>query len=205
MIAFLHTSDIHITKFENLVKKYNSKVGIKHYVNAEMLSKALLTAEIDSKTFGKEVEKIQIENPALIVCTCSTYGEECDKLEVIERIDMPIAKHLVSNFKKIGVAYTAKSTKDSSENLLERMASEMEADIELVDCNCSDSWIHYENNDFDSYARSIAKTIKSFENEVDVIFLAQASMEGAKDHLQNFKVAVLSSPEFGVREYVKML
>ena len=66
-------------------------------------------------------------------------------------------------------------------------------------------YINYENNDFDSYTRSIAKTIKSFENEVDVIFLAQASMEGAKDHLQNFKVAVLSSPEFGVREYVKML
>jgi hypothetical protein len=205
MIAFLHTSDIHISKFENLVNKYNSSVRIKHYVNADMLSKALTTGRADSKTFKKEVGEIQTEKPDLIVCTCSTYGEECDRLEGIERIDMPIAKHLVSNFKKIGVAYTATSTKESSENLLQRMAVELDTSVELIDCNCSDSWVHYENDDFDSYTRGIAKTIESFEHEVDVVFLAQASMEGAKNYLPNFKIEVLSSPEFGIREYLKGL
>ena len=205
MIAFLHTSEIHISKFENLVKKYNSSVSIKHYVNAEMLSNALSTGRADSKAFVKELAKIQNDSPDLIVCTCSTYGEECDKLDAIERIDMPIAKHLVSNFKKIGVAYTATSTKESSENLLQRMAAELNTAVELVDCNCTDSWVHYENDDFDSYERSIAKTIKLFENKVDVVFLAQASMEGAKDYLPNFNIEVLSSPKFGVREYLKGL
>nr|WP_320000578.1 hypothetical protein [uncultured Draconibacterium sp.] len=41
------------------------------------------------------------------------------------------------------------------------------------------------------------------ESKVDVIFLAQASMEGAKKYLKQIKKEVLSSPEFGISELIK--
>ncbi|MCF7567092.1 hypothetical protein L3X37_01765 [Sabulilitoribacter arenilitoris] len=187
MIAFLHTSNIHIDKFEKLVRKFNSDIEIKHFVNADILSYALKKGKTDSKSFQEEVFKIKKEQPDLIICTCSTYGEECDKTKDIERIDEPIAKFLVSNFTKIGLAYTANSTKKVSKNLILKMAKNNNKSIQIVNCDCSSSWKYYENNDLKNYAKSIAKKIESIESDVEVIFLAQASMEGSKDYLKKFR------------------
>lgn len=200
MIAFLHTSEIHINKFETLVRKFNSNIDIKHFVNENILDYALEKGMTDSKSFENEVLKIKALNPELIICTCSTYGEECDKSDDIERIDQPIANYLVKNYKNIGLAYTANSTKIVSKNLLLHVAGEKE--INIIECDCSSSWKYYEANDFNMYARSIAATIKKMEHEVDVIFLAQASMEGCKEFLMDFSKDIHSSPEFGVKEYL---
>lgn len=203
MIAFLHTSKIHIDKFENLVRKFNSEIPIKHYVNEDILNFALKKGITDTKGFEKEISNIKTLNPELIICTCSTYGEECDKTDAIERIDKPIANYLVSNYKKIGLVYTANSTKQVSKNLLLEIASKMDRELDIVNCDCSSSWKYYETNDFDNYEKSIAEKIKDIENEVEVIFLAQASMEGSKKYLIDFSKEICSSPEFGVKEYLK--
>jgi len=202
MIAFLHTSNIHIDKFEKLVRKFNSDVTIKHFVNADLLNYALKNGKTDIKSFQKEVFKIKNENPDLIICTCSTYGKECDKTKDVERIDEPIVKFLVSNYTKIGLAYTANSTKEVSKNLILNMAKKRNKDIEIINCNCCSSWKHYETNDFENYAKSIAKKIESIENDVEAIFLAQASMEDSKGYLKDFSKKIYSSPEFGVKEYL---
>lgn len=202
MIAFLHTSNIHIDKFEKLVRKFNSDVPIRHFVNADILTYALKEGKTDSDSFKNEVLKIKNQNPDLIICTCSTYGEECDKNNVIERIDEPIAKFLVSNYTKIGLAYTANSTKKVSENLILNISKKHKKNIEIVDCDCSSSWKYYETNDFENYAKSITKKIKSIENDVEVIFLAQASMEGCMNYLKDFSKKIYSSPEFGIKEYL---
>lgn len=203
MIAFLHTSKIHIAKFENLVRKFNKNIEIKHFVNEDILSYALEKGVADDQNFKAEVDNIKKLNPALIVCTCSTYGSACDANEFIERIDFPIAAYLVSNFTKIGLAYTATSTKKVSKDLLVQLAKEKNKTIEIVDCDCSSAWEYYESNDFEKYEKTIAEKIKEFENSVDVIFLAQASMEGAQEYLKDFSKKIYSSPEFGVKEYLK--
>ncbi|MGL1887704.1 MAG: hypothetical protein OCD76_14400, partial [Reichenbachiella sp.] len=46
----------------------------------------------------------------------------------------------------------------------------------------------------------IAANIEILTPKVDVIFLAQASMEGAKKHLTHLSKEVLSSPEYGMKE-----
>lgn len=203
MIAFLHTSDIHIDKFEKLVRKIDKHIVVKHFVNDRLLSSALENGVTDSVNFSKEVSKIFEFQPKLIVCTCSTYGEECDRNDKIQRIDYPIAAYLVSNFKKIGLAYTANSTKEASENLLLTIAEKNNKKITIRSCDCSSAWKYYESNDFENYEKSIAYDILPFENEVDVIFLAQASMEGCKQYLLDFSKSIYSSPEFGVEKYLK--
>ncbi|WP_139957926.1 hypothetical protein [Flavicella sediminum] len=203
MIAFLHTSAIHIPKFENLVRTFDAEVEIKHFVNEDILSSALEKGVTDTVNFSNEITKIKALQPKLIICTCSTYGEECDNNAAVERIDQPIAEFLVTNFTKIGLAYTANSTKEVSHNLLVRIAKEKNKEIDLIHCDCSSAWTYYEQNDFNSYSKTIAQTIISFENEVEVVFLAQASMEGAKEYLTSFSKEIYSSPEFGVQKYLK--
>ena len=202
MIAFLHTSSIHIDKFKNFVRKRNKNIEIKHFVNEDLLSSALAKGVTDQKSFSEEVAKIKALQPELIICTCSTYGEECDNNDAIERIDQPIAAYLIANFKKIGLAFTAKSTKEVSKNLLLRLAKETKKEVDIVDCDCSLAWKYYETNDFVNYSKTIAETILKNENEIEVVFLAQASMEGATAYLTDFSKGIYSSPEFGVVEYL---
>ncbi len=205
MIAFLHTSSIHIERFENLVRKFDQEVEVKHFVNEDLLDYAMSKGTTNTNGFNLEVQSIQSEKPELIICTCSTYGAECDQNDEIERIDQPVVEHLVANYNKVGLAYTAKSTKQVSQDLIIRIAQKQGKKIAIVDCDCSSAWVHYENGDFDQYAQATAEQIKTYEQQVDVIFLAQASMENAKRYLVNFTKEIYASPEFGARSYLQRI
>lgn len=202
MIAFLHTSRIHIERFENLVRKFDKEVGIKHFVNEGLLDYAMSAGKTDTQGFRQEVQSIKNEQPGLIICTCSTYGAECDQSADIERIDQPIVEHLVANYSKIGLAYTAVSTKIVSQNLIERIAKRQNKQVEIVDCDCSSAWMHYENQEFDQYHKTVAEQLRTYESAAEAIFLAQASMEGTKQHLTDFTKGIYTSPEFGIKRYL---
>ncbi|WP_203257846.1 hypothetical protein [Hyunsoonleella ulvae] len=203
MIAFLHTNKAHINNFENLVRAQNSTVETKHYVNKNILDSALKTGITDAVQFEKEIEAIRKEKPSLIICTCSTYGAESDKYSDVYRIDHPIIDYLVSNYTKIGLVYTANSTKTVSEDLMQSISAEKEKHIEIINVDCSALWTHFETGDLESYNKGIAENTINKASEVDVFFLAQASMAGAKNHLQNLDKEVFTSPEFGVKELLK--
>lgn len=203
MIAFLHTSKVLVERFEKLVKKYNTEITIKHYVNEELLENALMNGEVDSDLFDKEVNRIKEDSPSLLICTCSTYGQECDKTSDIYRIDEPIVSFLVSKYEKIGLAYTANSTKEVSKDLILKVASDLNRKVDVIDCDCSEFWEYFENKDLLNYEKSIANKVQLMESQIDVMFLAQASMEGAISHLEGLKKEVFTSPEFGVKTLLK--
>ena len=203
MIAFLHTSEVHIARFGALVRKYDEAITIRHYVNEKLLETALLNGKTDTPTFDNEIETIRKEAPSLLICTCSTYGKECDKYDDVERIDEPIGAYLVANYNTIGLVYTANSTKTVSEDLLFKMAFDQNKEIKVVNCDCSDYWTHFEQGNYVAYEKGIAEKIKSIESNVDVVFLAQASMEGAKKYLTDITKKVFSSPEFGIKTFLR--
>lgn len=203
MIAFLHTSEVLIARFEALIRKYDTDVITKHHVNEKLLETALSNGKTDTLSFKNEITEISKESPSLLICTCSTYGKECDAYDSVERIDRPIVDYLVANYKKIGLAYTANSTKTVSEDLVFKTASDQNKEIEVVNCDCSECWTHFEQGNYDEYERGIAEKIKGIASAVDVVFLAQASMEGAKKYLTDMEKEVFSSPEFGIKTFLQ--
>ncbi len=205
MIAFLHTSKVHIDRFETLVRQFNPHIETKHFVNKTLLDHALAHGETASNMFREDIEAIQKEKPALLICTCSTYGSESDLHDGVYRIDQPIIAHLVEAYSKIGLVYTANSTKKVSENLILKTAKQHQKTITVVNCDCSEYWVHFENGDFDRYQKEIAKSILQMADQVEVIFLAQASMEGAKTHLTALEKPVFTSPEFGIKTLLQHL
>ena len=205
MIAFLHTSAIHIDRFEKLVRKFDTQIKTKHFVNESLLQAAVLDKKLDVSAFNEQINRIKNEDPSIIICTCSSYGALCDASFGVYCIDQPIANYLVQHYKKIGLTFTANATKLVSRDLLYKTALAQNKKIDVFDVDCTSYWSCFENKDIDAYEKGIASTITSLAVELDVVFLAQASMEGANKYLNDFQLKVVSSPEYGIKHFITKL
>ncbi|MEM6380016.1 MAG: hypothetical protein AAF705_17605, partial [Bacteroidota bacterium] len=195
----------HIDKFENLVRQHNAEIPVQHFVNKALLDIALANGQTDAQLFLNQLEKIKAHQPDLMVCTCSTLGAECDKDPNMHRIDQPIAAYIVQHYDRIGLAYTAHSTQTISENLLLQTSKDIGRPIEIVPIDCSAYWLFFEQENMQAYEEGIANTILEQSSEVDVVFLAQASMAGAQSYLQGLDKEVLTSPEYGIKTLLEKL
>jgi len=108
----------------------------------------------------------------------------------------------VKNWK---IAFTTKSTRQISKQLLKNMASQQSKSIEIIEIDCSHCWDWFTKGDFERYEMDIANTIKNQSNKMGVVFLAQASMEGAKKYLEYEKYEIVSSPEYGMRTFIEKI
>lgn len=203
-ITFLHTSKTHIKRFNKIVRKINKSIEVEHFVNEELLEHASQTGKVDKNGFQKELIQIRKNDNKFIVCTCSTYGDLCNENENVYRIDQPIVEFIVKKYSRIGIAYTLDSTKEKSKSLIEKFANKRKS-IQIIDINCSHCWIYFEEENVEKYESEIANQIKQLSDNCEVVFLAQASMEGAKSPLESEDFEVVSSPEFGVRKYLDMI
>lgn len=200
MIAFLHTLSANVDKFDNIVKKYAPDAEIKHVVKEALLHDALANGVADYKSFNEEVEKIKSLEPEMIICTCSSYGEASDRRDDVMRIDRPIVEYILSKYSKIGLAYAASSTRDISADLLRNTAKAMGKKLKVVDIDASDAWPFYLESKFEDYVKRIAEHITEYTDQVEVVFLAQASMETAKEYVKDSSIEILSSPDYGVKK-----
>lgn len=205
MIAFLHTSSTHVERFTNIVRKYNATIEMEHFIEEKLLETASKTRKIDKLGFASTVRLIQKKRPDLIICTCSTYGEACEDFADVKRIDMPIAEYIVEHFSSVILAYTAVSTRDVSMRLLENVAKIRGKEIQIIDCDCTDSWQYFLSNDLENYNKEIFEKVNEINSKGKAVFLAQASMEGVKRYFGESNSEVFSSGEFGVKEYLKMV
>ena len=205
MITFLHTSAANVSRFDDLIKKYDSGIEVRHIVNEDLLRTALHTGKADESTFRAEVERAKTSASGLIVCTCSSYGDACDTLPGVERIDRPVVAYLVQRYSHIGLAYTAGSTWEASKRLVLSEAEKIGKKVEVIRFDFTACWKNFEAGNFEAYERGIAELIKADDSEAEAIFLAQASMQNAKSYLEDYEKEVLASPEFGVRVYLNRL
>ncbi|AZQ65119.1 hypothetical protein EI427_23165 [Flammeovirga pectinis] len=201
MIIFLHTSSIHINRFNKLVEKFYPNTLVKHYVFDQLLENAIKNKTLDFNGFERAITEIKNNHSKLekIICTCSTYGGLCKTTEKVYRVDAPIVDFLVSNHVKIALAFTATSTLESSQKIISDASLRFQKEIKITNCDCSNCWTYFEQGDLISYYKNIAANITIIADKVDAIFLAQASMEGVINYLPQLKHKLFSSAEFGIR------
>lgn len=204
MVAFLHTSPVHIVRFQALAEQYYIN-EIKHFVNTDLLTSALETGQPDIVAFTQEIEQIKTYSPKLIICTCSTYGDICQQFNGVKRIDTPIASYLTEKYQKILLAYTAHSTFKSSLHLIQQIAQKNNKSVQVIPCDCTVAWPAFEAQNISLYEKSIIDSIYDTYQDCDAIFLAQASMEGVISHLSHFPIEVVSSSHYGVKTYLELI
>ncbi len=203
MLIFLHTSPLHVDRFNKVLDLLAFRGEVKHVVNEELLTFALKTGKIDSLAFANQIADFNLSTTKnKVLCTCSTYGQLTDEYENVYRVDEALAYYFVMNYDKIGLAYTVQSTFDISVNLLESIAKKLDKVITIESIDCTSSWSFFLNSDMASYNKSITEYILKKIDCIDAVFLAQASMDGVEGLIKTEK-EVLSSTFLGVRKFIK--
>ncbi|BDD03456.1 hypothetical protein [Aureibacter tunicatorum] len=197
MIAFLHTSSIHIDRFDKLVEEVRADIPTCHYVNEKLLEDALAYGKANPDEFGELIEEIRSLEPSLIICTCSSLGELSEKYSDVHRIDLPIVEYLVQTYDKVCMAYASQSTREISAKLIQEVADRVGTKVELQICDCSKAWTYMEEGEMEQYQKTIAEVIEKENRQLLPVFLCQASMDGVEDYLES-PIKLYTSPKFGV-------
>jgi Asp/Glu/hydantoin racemase len=199
-IGFLHTAQIHVDTFTELV---GSQAHTRHIVDESLLADARAHG-MDDALRDRLVARLQevADGCGVVVCTCSTISGEAERLTShiavpVIRIDRALAQAAVSIGRRVAIVAAVESTVAPTSNLLHEIARDQRVDLELSVVRCFDAWSHFERGETHAYLQSIARHVTDFPDAVDVFVLAQASMAGATEYC-TVTVPVLSSPALAV-------
>ena len=200
-IGFLHTADVHVGTFGQLLAELAPEDEPLHLVDARLLADA--QAGGVTPALARRVESrlgaLEAGGADLIVCTCSTIGAVAEQADVgvpVIRGDRPMAEAAVAAGPRIGVLVTTESTLEPTLELLRDSAERAGADVSFVVGRCVSAWQYFESGKLQRYYAEIADQASRLAAEVDVIVLAQASMTPAVALLGN--LPVLTSPRSAV-------
>jgi len=196
-ITFLHTADVHIETFNQLLEHHD--VELAHMVRSDWLE--LARRQGVSTQLQREVGTVLNDAAATsdaVVCTCSTLGPIAQQLpdKTIFRVDQPMMATAAAHGPVV-VALCLESTLESSIALLVQAFARINlpAAYRVIDCHAA--WHLFEANQIAEFGETLATIIKRELNpnsEDGCIVLAQASMTAAEGHLKDLAIPVYSSP-----------
>jgi hypothetical protein len=206
-IGFLHTAEVHVGTFGQLLAELAPEDEPLHLVDARLLADAQagglplgLAQRVESRLGALEAGGADV-----ILCTCSTIGGLAERAEVgvpVIRVDRPMADAAVAAGRRIGVLVTTESTLSPTLALLRDSAARAGVDATFVIGRCLSAWQYFEAGKLQRYYAEIADQASRLAAEVDVIVLAQASMTPATALLGN--LPVLTSPRPAVAAAVAL-
>ena len=133
---------------------------------------------------------------------CSSVGEVADAAQAaaryigvpIVRVDEEMCREAVRLGKRVGVMATLPTTLTPTKNTVARVAREMGAHVELVDCLVDGAF----GLDQEQFKKRLTDAAADIIDKVDVVVLAQGSMAYAEEHLREvYGKPFLGSPRFG--------
>ena len=152
--------------------------------------------------------------PDAIVCTCSSIGEEADRIALqnpdvkIFRIDYPMAKRAVDGFDHIAVMATIETTVMPSVNLVKKVAESEGKEVNVSWAVASGAFQKMMEGKRDEAARNIVETASKLirESGSQILILAQASMAAFQQAIQeaNPDLLILISPDT-LASYISVL
>lgn len=199
-IIFLHTSETHISTFDDLLDEIAPEMARRHLVMAAFLAEARQegkTAVLQQRVHTYIQNQLTTDPRSVLVCTCSTIGKMAETAVPgrVIRIDRPMLEEAVRIGGRIELLATVESTLTPTIELLKEVAGERHMDVGMT--AVLEAWPHFESGNMEAYFHTIAQKIDQIANAANVIVLAQASMAGATQ-LSNTDVPVLCSPRLGV-------
>ena len=121
----------------------------------------------------------------------------------IIRIDEPMMRYAADKYRRIALLATAPTTLRPSCELLQRVASELHREVELIPAVAEEAWEAMNSGEDERYAELLCETAERLCANSEAIVLAQASMSVQAARIQRrCGKPVLTSPEICV-EYIK--
>ncbi|MGV8926132.1 MAG: aspartate/glutamate racemase family protein [Ewingella sp.] len=209
-IACLHTADSNIAIFNAMADQLGlTPDRLSHHSRPDLLLAAAhaggLTADIEQQTVAVLLGLAQTAD--LVLLTCSTLGPAAAVASAqasvpVWRVDQALATQAMSRAGKTQVLYAVNTTLEPTQKLFEQVSHHPQAQVEfsLVE----GAWEKFIAGDIAGYLQNVAAAAdRAFQQGVDRVALAQASMSGAAE-LTQFGVP-LTSPRCGLRVAIEHL
>ncbi len=203
--GFLHTADVHVATFTDVLRALSPDDRAVHLVDADLLTDARRRGGVDAELrtrIGTALEALAARGAERVVCTCSTIGGPAEELgrslgiDVV-RVDRPMAELAVAGGDRVVIVAALESTLGPTRDLLLETAATAGRRVTIVDAPCLAAWRHFEAGDQGRYFATLASHLETLDRPGDVIVLAQASMAPV-EQLVRLTSPVLSSPRTAV-------
>ena len=176
---------------------------------ADVRAAGYVTAAPAARLIGMYMKAVE-EGVDAMLNLCSSVGEVADCAQdaakylgvPIVRVDEEMCREAVRLGKRVGVMATLPTTLTPTKNTVARVAREMGAHVELVDCLVDGAF----GLDQEQFKKRLTDAAADIIDQVDVVVLAQGSMAYAEEHLRSvYGKPFLGSPRFGAAELKKAL
>lgn len=205
-IALLHTAEEHVERFADLFEELLPEAMLVHAVREDLLAKAQMLGGVSPEVAAEAeaaFEALAAQGPALILCSCSTFGPLAEAAETalgvrVVRIDRPMAEAAVAAGKRILLVVALETTLAPTQALIEEAAAQAGREVVLEVLALPEAWDAFLEGDREGYRRQIAEAVRERTGGADVVVLAQASMAPAAEDLSDLEIPVLGSPRLAV-------
>jgi hypothetical protein len=200
MLTLFHTTASNETLFRGLLAEMGPEIPSRHVLAADLLDRATAQGRVTPEIAADVKERMRAalgDGSRMLLCTCSTLGTCADEMNDprVLRVDRAMAQRAVAKGGRVLVAACVASTLDPTVKLLRESAPKT---TQIETLLMADLWSHFQLGEHMVYWQRIAERLRERAAEVDCIVLAQASMAGAADLLNDLPVPVLSSPRIGM-------
>jgi len=213
-VAIIHTSFVSVEDLKQLFSEIIPEVELINIVDDSLLAEVMENGYATERVFEKMetyFKNAEIMGVDAIFNQCSSVGEAASaaaKSVAVPtlKIDETMAEKAVEMGGKIAVVATVASTMGPSTRLVMEKAKEAGKEIEIVEALVDGALkVLLEEDDRDKHNQLVKEKIKSIQDEVDVILLAQGSMIVLVPELKDIKKPVLISPQLGVEKMKSIL
>jgi hypothetical protein len=199
MLTLFHTTASNETLFRGLLAEMGPEIPSRHVLAADLLDRATAQGRVTLEIAADVKERMRAaldDGSRMLLCTCSTLGTCADEMNDprVLRIDRAMARQATAKGGRVLVAACVASTLDPTVTLLRESGPHTQIETLLM----ADLWPHFQAGDRTLYWQGIAERLREKASAFDCIVLAQASMAGAADLLNDLPVPVLSSPRIGM-------
>lgn len=208
-VAVLHTSFVFVTVepvITDLIGELVPDAEILHFVDSDVLATVVREQGISAASEQRMVHLAQAAEAAgadVIFSACSSLGPTLDAAQravsvPVVKIDEAMAIE-AAGYDRIGVLATVPTTLGPTSDLIAARAADAGRSPSIERRLCEGAFDVLMGGDRARHDEMVAEQAAVLARDVDVIVLAQASMQRLKDRLQDETgLPVLSSPRMGV-------
>jgi Asp/Glu/hydantoin racemase len=213
-VAVLHTSFVFVTVepvITDLITELVPGVELMHFVDSDVLATVVREQGISASSEARMVHLAQAAEAAgadVIFSACSSLGPTLDAAQravgvPVVKIDEAMAVQ-AATYDRIGVLATVPTTLGPTSDLITARALDAGRHPQIVQRLCPGAFDVLMGGDREAHDRMVAEQAADLAGEVDVLVLAQASMQRLVGRLETETgLRVLSSPRIGVELLAK--
>lgn len=208
-VAVLHTSFVFVTVepvITDLIADLVPEAEILHFVDSDLLATVVREQGISEQSEQRMVHLAQAAEVAgadVIFSACSSLGPTLDAAQravhvPVVKIDEAMAIE-ANRYERVGVLATVPTTLGPTSDLIGVKAIELGRSPRITRRLCEGAFDVLMGGDRPGHDDLVVEQARELAKDVDVIVLAQASMQRLKDRLgDETGLPVLSSPRMGV-------